>query len=208
MNATVITDSFRQELLAFLGRVFEHRDSATRELLLSNFPRDLVAEVPRHSACWQDLNAIVHHAEQWGRLANGTQALEVVLENTRRFVQGATAEQELEALKAHFRQLLEACLKDQLQVAGDQARPRDTRHEAAQCVADTIDRQCPLDFLSRLESAYAGSADDPTPCYWIALALGYTGRPEARDVLERLLALEEQHPYAKEGIQQALKMLG
>jgi hypothetical protein len=198
--------SVKDDLLDFLCRVPGLADPDSRGMLLSNIPRDLASTVDRHAARMQDLHAIIRHAEQGARLENGTQALEVVLENVRRLVAGLTLEQELDALKLRLRKLLQASLHENLQVAADHSQPRDNRNKAAQQVADKIDPKVPVEFLRQLATSYYQSDDDPTPRFWIAIALGNTGRPEAEEVLKELFSWE-QDPYPKVGIQQALQIL-
>jgi hypothetical protein len=197
---------FLEDFLHFLRSIPALNDPLSRGMLLRKVPHDLALTLPRHSACMQDLYTIIGFAEQWRRMSSGVQALEAVLECSRLFVKDCALEQQLDALKRRFRRLLETSLQEHLQVAADPSRSQDERSAAVQHVADNIDAEIPLDFLRHLETAYY-ITEDPTLRYWLAIAPGYTGRPKAKEVLERLSSWE-QHPYPKEGIQQALTELG
>jgi hypothetical protein len=82
--------------------------------------------------------------------------------------------------------------------------PQDAQ-DAARRIALKADRTAIAEFVPLLTQRYLEVEDDPTVRYWIALALGKAGTAEAAEALKQLPP--EDHPYALEGIRQALEMV-
>jgi hypothetical protein len=77
--------------------------------------------------------------------------------------------------------------------------------EAAQRIALHADRSVVAEHAATLAQRYP-RLSDPTTRYWIAIALGRVGTPQAVELLNGLP--KHDHPYALEGVRQALEMAG
>lgn len=103
MSYTPIT--FEDRLLDLLSRINALGSPENRNALVRNLPRNLVQTMPRYDTPQADLISIIENAKQWGFIYTmRKQALEIVIDNTRRFVQGSQMEQELIGLKSDFQQ--------------------------------------------------------------------------------------------------------
>jgi hypothetical protein len=78
-------------------------------------------------------------------------------------------------------------------------------HRAAQAIADETDHVVLSEFVQELAARYR-HIQDPTTHFWIALAIGKAGTPEAKAVLPHLFSIDD-HPYAQYGLCQALDMV-
>jgi hypothetical protein len=81
--------------------------------------------------------------------------------------------------------------------------PQDTR-AAAQAIATKFSPVVVGEFLDLLDSRYRPETDVETR-FWIAMALGQSGRPEAAQKLKAFVW--DDHPRCRDGIRQALEMI-
>jgi hypothetical protein len=83
--------------------------------------------------------------------------------------------------------------------------PWDVTMEAAQNIFNAGSHTILAEYAALLAKRYL-LVHDPNTRYWLALSLGKAGTEEAAQLLGELPA--EDHPYALEGIRQALDMIG
>ena len=84
------------------------------------------------------------------------------------------------------------------------ANPVDVTREAAENVATSKERAVVAEYAHELAQRYR-LLTDPATCFWIALALGNAGTPDAEELLRGLPP--KGHPLPSEGIQQALETI-
>lgn len=82
--------------------------------------------------------------------------------------------------------------------------PPDVTQDAAERIYEVVDRSVLAEFARDLAKRYR-ETNDPTTCYFIALALGKACTPEAAKLLRGLPT--KNHPYPIEGVTQALEMI-
>jgi hypothetical protein len=196
---------FNDQVRDFLLRVLGNADPHSRGALLRDFPSGLAGEVIRHPAPLDDIQAMADQARRWGRLDDGRQAVEVLLESVRRRVQGGELEGDLDRLVGGFREELRGLLRAHLGIVTDPSRAAAARRDAAIWVSDHIDPRVGPDVFADLDRAFSSSAGDPAVRYWLAIALRSTRRPEAAQALRGAGA--EEHPLATQGIDDALEAL-
>jgi HEAT repeat protein len=199
-----MTRAFGDDVRAFLLEVFGNSDVTARGTLLTNFPPDLASQVCQHPAALVALQEVVNRVLEWGRLENGNHAVEVLLENVRDRVRGLALEAALDALRGRFRELLRQQQEDNLRIAVESPSPEE-RRAAAIAVADTVDHAIHPPLFSQLAQAFRSSSDDLVR-FWLAIALGHTGRPEATEILTAA-ADRNDHSLVWQGICDALEAI-
>jgi hypothetical protein len=98
-----MTESFETKLVNFLLDIPAMDDRSTRNILLKDIPQQPISQIPRHSAPKQDLVCIVSHVIKFG-IVNVTMtfAVEILIKNTKQFVEGLEKASQLDALLQEF----------------------------------------------------------------------------------------------------------
>lgn len=179
--------------------------SERRRLLhgaMHGIPRaeDLVARLNLEGAPQSVAKEVILHLATFGEVAFGREVLGIFLNSInplaspddRLFIERLFSQY---PLKRFFEKL----------AALDPCRPPWLTRATAQLIAQQIDASVTAEFVCELAKFYNRDTDE-TARYWIALALGKSGSPQAAEFLRAFL-LWEDHPYPRDGIDQGLQML-
>jgi len=82
--------------------------------------------------------------------------------------------------------------------------PEDSR-SLAKSISDEPEVTVLAEFVKELKLRFREMKSDPTTQYWLACAIGKVGTPEAKRILARLLQEKDIHPYAQEGLKDAIR---
>ncbi|MGJ3249144.1 MAG: NACHT C-terminal helical domain 2-containing protein [Elainellaceae cyanobacterium] len=94
---------FEDKLINFLTTIHPLGRRENRDILLNRLPKSLVLVISRYDATLSDIDNIVRSAEGWGWInEKGKFALEILVENALRFVEGTHQAEELGSLKQEF----------------------------------------------------------------------------------------------------------